>query len=217
MLVTPRYGEALGWAFALHKNQRRDGKDVPFVAHLLAVSSLVWEDGGNEDQAIAALLHDAIEDASQTHGSIASRFGDAVADIVRDCTDPAKVHGSPCPAPWLEAKRSFIASLEQMPAASLLVTAAEKAHNARDHVLDGRRDPSSWQRASAGLEASTWYYRELHQQLSRQLPGSRSVELLGTAVCDLLALPDFCRLVPAGIDPIEWAASYLQRQQIPNC
>jgi len=86
-LISARYGEALLWAEALHRGQSRKGKSVPYISHLISVSALVWEDGGTEDQAIAALLHDAIEDASQSHASIAERFGSAVADIVRDCTD----------------------------------------------------------------------------------------------------------------------------------
>ena len=87
VMTTPRYGEALQWAEELHRQQRRKGKPIPYIAHLIRVSALVWEDDGSEDQAIAALLHDAIEDAGQTHASIAERFGVTVADIVRDCTD----------------------------------------------------------------------------------------------------------------------------------
>ena len=73
MPITPRYGDALAWADALHRDQQRKGKAVPYISHLIAVSGLVWEDGGTEDQAIAGLLHDAIEDAGQSHGSIAER------------------------------------------------------------------------------------------------------------------------------------------------
>jgi (p)ppGpp synthase/HD superfamily hydrolase len=215
MLITPRYIEALVWAAELHQGQRRDGKDVPFIAHVMAVSSLVWEDGGNEEQAIAGLLHDAIEDARQTHGSIALRFGTEVADIVRDCTDPGKVPGSPCPDSWLRRKQNFIARMGHLPESSLLVAAADKAHNARDHVLDARRDPSYWLRARAGLEASAWYFLNLHRHLSQRLPGSRSIELLALAVNDLLTLPDFSRLVPVGADPVEWASQYEIRKSEP--
>ena len=89
-LISARYGEALLWAEAIYREQRRKGKDVPCISHLISVSALVWEDGGTEEQAIAALLHDAIEDADQSHRSIADRFGDVVADIVRDCTDTSE-------------------------------------------------------------------------------------------------------------------------------
>lgn len=141
MTITHRFGDALLWAEALHRSQHRKGKDVPYVSHLMAVSAMVWEDGGTEDQAIAALLHDAIEDAGQSHGSIAERFGAVVADIVRDCTDTSADTPPGEKEPWLVRKTRYVASLESKPVASLLVTAADKAHNAGDMVLDARRGP----------------------------------------------------------------------------
>ncbi len=139
LTITPRYGEALLWAEQIHRNQRRKGKPIPYISHLISVSALVWEDGGTEDQAIAALLHDAIEDAGQSHASIAERFGTAVADIVRDCTDTNGTPGGGEKEPWLLRKTRYITSLEHKPEVSLLVTAADKAHNAGDMVLDARR------------------------------------------------------------------------------
>ena len=142
-----RYDEALVWAAQLHREQRRKGKPVPYISHLISVSALVWEDGGSEDQAIAALLHDAIEDAGQDHSSIAKRFGAAVADIVVACTDTG---GPVAPGaekePWIVRKTRTIAQLAQNPEPSWLVIAADKAHNARDMVIDASRDPSSWDR-----------------------------------------------------------------------
>ena len=82
---TERYDQAMLWASQLHRTQRRKGKDIPYLSHLLSVSALVWEDGGSEDQAIAALLHDAIEDAGQDEATITDRFGSAVAQIVVAC------------------------------------------------------------------------------------------------------------------------------------
>ena len=127
MLISPRYVDALGWAASLHQGQRRLGKDVPYLAHVMAVSSLVWEDGGDEDQAIAGLLHDAIEDAGQNHRSIAERYGTAVADIVQDCTDPGKVPGSGLTCSWFRCKQRLIEALDHQPDTSLLVIAADKA------------------------------------------------------------------------------------------
>jgi hypothetical protein len=138
-----------------------------------------------------------------------------VADIVRDCTDPGKVPGTGTREPWLLRKQRYIASLIHKPCASLLVTAADKAHNARDHLLDGRRDSSYWSRTTAGLEASAWYFLQLHGSLRQHLPGSRSIELLGFAVNGLLTLPDYTQLVPREMDPIDWAAGYARRQQGP--
>ena len=212
MLITPRYGDALAWADELHRDQRRKGKPVPYISHLIAVSGLVWEDGGTEDQAIAALLHDAIEDAGQSHGSIAERFGIPVADIVRDCTDTSEEISPEQKEPWLLRKRRYIASLEAKPIASLLVTAADKAHNAADMVLDSRRDPAMWSKFNAGLDGSAWYLLRMHQQLNHRLPQSRSVERLGESVRDILAMESYRRLVPQGLAPAVWAAGYAERQ-----
>jgi (p)ppGpp synthase/HD superfamily hydrolase len=212
MLITPRYGDALTWADELHRTQRRKGKQVPYISHLISVSAMVWEDGGSEDQAIAALLHDAIEDAGQSHASIAERFGDPVADIVRDCTDTSDDAQPGVKEPWLLRKTRYIASLEAKAVASLLVTAADKAHNALDMVLDSRRDPAMWSRFNAGLEGSAWYLLRMHQQLKHRLPQSRSVERLGESVREILAMESYRRLVPAGLAPAVWAAGYAERQ-----
>ena len=211
LTITPRYGEALAWAEAIHRHQRRKGKQVPYISHLISVSALVWEDGGTEDQAIAALLHDAIEDAGQSHASIAERFGEAVADIVRDCTDTSDNTPAGEKEPWLLRKTRYIASLEHKPEASLLVTAADKAHNAGDMVLDARRNPAMWSKFNAGLEGSAWYLLRMHQQLNRRLSGSRSVERLGEAVTEILAMDSYRRLVPEGLAPAVWAAGYADR------
>ena len=212
-MISARYGEALLWAEAIHRDQRRKSKAVPFISHLISVSALVWEDGGTEEQAIAALLHDAIEDAGQSHGSIAERFGDVVADIVRDCTDTSDNTPPGEKEPWLLRKTRFIASLEHKPEASLLVTAADKAHNAGDMVLDARRDPAMWSKFNAGLEGSACYLLRMHQQLKHRRPGSRSVERLGEAVSEVLASESYRRLVPDGLAPAVWAAGYAERLQ----
>ena len=213
MLITPRYGESLAWAESLHREQRRKGKPVPYISHLISVSALVWEDGGTEDQAIAALLHDAIEDAGQSHASIAERFGNPVADIVRDCTDTSEGHPSGEKEPWLLRKTRYLDALAHKPETSLLVTAADKAHNARDMVLDARRDPAMWSKFNAGLEGSAWYLLRMHQQLSHRLPHSRSTELLGESVREILTSDPFLQLVSNGMAAAVWAASYAERQQ----
>jgi (p)ppGpp synthase/HD superfamily hydrolase len=210
-VISARYGQALLWAEEIHRDQRRKGKAVPYISHLISVSALVWEDCGTEEQAIAALLHDAIEDAGQRHASIAERFGEAVADIVRDCTDTSDNTPAGEKEPWLLRKTRYIASLEHKPEASLLVTAADKAHNAGDMVLDARRDPAMWSKFNAGLEGSTWYLLRMHQQLKRHLPQSRSVERLGEAVSEILAMESYRRLVPEGLAPAVWAAGYAER------
>ena len=209
--ITPRYGEALQWAEQLHRQQRRKGKQVPYISHLISVSALVWEDGGSEDQAIAALLHDAIEDAGQTQASIAARFGELVAAIVQDCTDTSPAAPAGKKEPWLLRKSRFIASLAGKPLSSLLVAAADKAHNAGDMVLDAHRDPAMWGKFSAGLDGSAWYLLSMHQELKQRLPESRSVQRLGEAVRDILASNAYQELVPHGNTATDWALSYPQR------
>ena len=212
-MTTPRYGEALQWAEGIHRAQRRKGKPVPYISHLISVSALVWEDGGNEDQAIAALLHDAIEDAEQTHASIADRFGLTVADIVRDCTDTSPEAKPGEKEPWLLRKTRYIDSLAKKPISSLLVTAADKAHNAGDMVLDARRDPTIWRKFNAGLDGSAWYLLRMHQVLVKRLPESRSVERLGEAVQEILNSSAYKALVPEGMAEQEWAEAYPQRHR----
>ena len=209
--ITPRYGEALQWADELHRLQRRKGKEVPYVSHLISVSALVWEDGGTEDQAIAALLHDAIEDAGQSHASIAKRFGGAVADIVRDCTDTSPDAAPDVKEPWLLRKTRYLASLAGKPLTSLLVTAADKAHNAGDMVLDARRDPAMWNKFNAGLDGSAWYLQRMHQELVDRLPESRSVERLGEAVDDILSSNAYQQLIPKGSTTETWINTYPER------
>jgi (p)ppGpp synthase/HD superfamily hydrolase len=207
-----RYDNALLWAAQLHRGQRRKGKPVPYLSHLIAVSALVWEDGGSENEAIAALLHDAIEDAGQSHSSIAERFGEEVAGLVQECTDTAGPVAPDVPKePWLLRKSRYIASLEHKSSGGLRVTAADKAHNARDMVLDARRDPRSWERFNAGLEGTAWYLLRMHQSLSHRLPASRSTELLGEAVKEILSSEAYQRLVPAGLAPAVWAAGHAER------
>ncbi|APD49170.1 phosphohydrolase [Synechococcus sp. SynAce01] len=211
MAHSERYTAALSWATQLHRFQTRKGKTVPYISHLIAVSGLVWEDGGSENEAIAALLHDAIEDAGQTYDSIAAAFGVEVAGIVRDCTDTSEGLSGDNKEPWLLRKTRYLASLERKPESSLRVTAADKAHNARDMVLDARRDPNSWDRFKAGLDGSAWYLLRMHQTLSHRLPGSRSSELLGRSVREILASEAYLRLTPTGIAPAVWAAGYAER------
>ncbi len=115
--------------------------------------------------------------------------------------------------PWVLRKTRYVASLEHKPLDSLLVTAADKAHNARDMVLDARRDPGSWERFNAGLDGTAWYLLRIHQTLSHRLPGSRSNELLGEAVNEILRSPAYERIIPRGITPVVWATGYLERQE----
>lgn len=161
-----RFEQALGWASALHRNQARKGPPVPYVAHLLAVCALVLEAGGDEDEAIAALLHDAVEDqgGSPRLEEIRSRFGDRVAQIVDGCTD---AYDSPKP-PWQSRKEAFIRELDSATDSVHLVVAADKLHNAQCTV-DGLMAEGAgvWERFR-GKQRAMWYYAQVADALERR-------------------------------------------------
>jgi (p)ppGpp synthase/HD superfamily hydrolase len=211
---SPRYTEALGWASELHRQQRRKAKTVPYISHLIAVSALVWEDGGDEELAIAALLHDAIEHSGVSQQQIAQRFGERVAQVVADCTDTSEgVATGGEKEPWLLRKTRYIDHLPHAHRDSLLVSAADKAHNARDMVLDARRDPALWKRFHAGLDGSAWYLHSLLEIFRQRLENSRSVELLGESLQEILASEAYRALVPADSDPVAHARAYPLRHE----
>lgn len=155
-----RFVDALAFAARLHRDQVRKGTQVPYVAHLLGAASIALEHGADEDAAIAALLHDAVEDqgGAATLEAIRERFGDAVAEIVAGCTDD---HETPKP-PWRRRKEAYVAHIAQAPASVRLVSAADKLHNARAILSDYRTlGESLWSRFSGGKEGTLWYYRSL--------------------------------------------------------
>jgi (p)ppGpp synthase/HD superfamily hydrolase len=159
-LLSERFEEALVYACQLHARQRRKGTDIPYVSHLLAVSSLVLENGGDEDGAIAALLHDAVEDqgGAPVLEEIRRRFGDRVAAIVEGCTDADTI---PKP-PWRARKERYIAHVRTAPRDVQRVSAADKLHNARAIVRDLRGEKDAiWARFSGGRDGTLWYYRSL--------------------------------------------------------
>lgn len=161
-MLTSRFEEALGFAYRLHATQTRKGTSIPYIAHLLAVTALVISDGGDEDQAIAALLHDAVEDQGglPTLQQIRSRFGERVARIVDGCTD---AYGSPKP-PWRERKERYLDHLKSAPPEVLRVSLADKLHNARSILRDLRQNgDDTWNRFHGGKSGTLWYYHTLVQ------------------------------------------------------
>ena len=152
-------------AAELHEDQKRKGGDVPYVSHLIGVASIVLEHGGDEDQAIGALLHDALEDQAHkmSPNEIRARFGDRVEAIVEACTD-----GNPeeqrdrDPARWRVRKQIYIDQVATKPADALLVSMADKLYNARAILEDFREiGDKLWPRFTAGKEGTLWYYRSL--------------------------------------------------------
>ena len=183
MPSTARFCEALEYAVQLHVGQRRKGSDTPYIAHLLSVTAIVLEHGASEDEAIAALLHDAVEDqgGAPVREEIRRRFGPAVAAIVDGCSDSETI---PKP-PWRERKEKFLAQLPSAGRSVHLVTAADKLHNTRSLVDDYREHGESlWDRFSGGRTGTLWYYRAVVDLLASSLPGPL-VEKLGRAVSEL--------------------------------
>ena len=169
-ILTDRFDAALAYASRLHRSQIRKGSGVPYVSHLLAVAAIALENGADEDQAIAALLHDAVEDQGGLArlDEIRALYGDDVAQIVADCTD---AHDEPKPE-WRPRKEAYIASLAHKPARSLAVSLADKTHNASAINADLRAvGEAVWERFTGGKSGSLWYYRALVTAFRAHAPG----------------------------------------------
>ena len=161
--LTAPFQDAIALAIELHGNQTRKGTKIPYVSHLLAVAALVLEHGGTEEESIAALLHDAVEDAggAATRDRIATQFGEDVASIVDGCSDASPAPGEP-KAPWRKRKKAHIAHLAGASPSVLLVTAADKLHNARAIVTDyDYIGEQLWDRFNATREDIVWYHESL--------------------------------------------------------
>jgi (p)ppGpp synthase/HD superfamily hydrolase len=187
VVLGDRFRRALVFAFDLHGGQVRKGsKGIPYIGHLLGVTSIVIEDGGDEDEAIAALLHDGPEDQGgrATLERIRNEFGDRVAGIVERCSDTLD---DPKP-PWRERKEAYLAHLEEAPDEVLRVSLADKLHNARAILSDYREvGEGLWSRFNGTREESLWYYRSLVEIFVRRYSGPLAEEL-ETTVSEIEAL-----------------------------
>ena len=160
MTGNTRFEDALIMAAHLHADQKRKGTDIPYISHLMSVSAIVLEYGGTEDEAIAGLLHDAVEDQGgpPVLDEIRERFGDHVASIVDACSD-TDVYPKP---PWHQRKEDYIAAIAHKEPSALLVSMADKLHNIRCILSDYRQlGDELWSRFSAGRDDQLWYYRSL--------------------------------------------------------
>ncbi|CAN5275917.1 hypothetical protein BH23ACT9_BH23ACT9_31290 [soil metagenome] len=215
--LTSRYGDAVTWAAELHRDQRRTGTEIPYIAHLLGASSFLLEQPVvDEDQAIAALLHDAVED--QPHqadiDAIAERFGPRVAGIVADCTDAWE---QPKP-PWRHRKTAYMAHLEGVGFSTLQVSLADKLHNARAIVTDLETTGASvWTRFNAPPVAQHWYYTHLAELFGRRLGTTvaqalqRSVERMTANLPHDIELPEgHDRPAWVGVDSVTGATADLE-------
>ena len=161
-----KFEDALVYAARLHRDQARKGSRVPYVTHLLAVAAIVGENGGTEEEVVAALLHDAPEDAGgrERLEEIRERYGDEVAEIVAGCTD---TYEDPKPA-WRPRKEAYVAHVAEASSSVRLVSAADKLHNARSILADLRSlGEELWDRFTGGKRGTLWYYRTLTEAYKR--------------------------------------------------
>jgi (p)ppGpp synthase/HD superfamily hydrolase len=168
--LNTRFEEALIFAARLHAGQKRKGKDLPYISHLMAVAALVSEAGGDGDEVIAALLHDAVEDQGglETLQEIRRRFGEGVAMIVEGCSDS---FSTPKP-PWLERKASYLIHLRSASPEVRRVSLADKLHNARTILSDlEEHGEATWSRFNGGRQGSLWYYQSLVEIFQESEPG----------------------------------------------
>ncbi len=160
MELTEQFDRALVYAAALHRRQTRKGSGIPYLSHLMAVAAIVLEHQGSETEAIAALLHDAVEDQGGAPRllEIRERFGAGVAEIVAGCTDS----WSTPQLAWADRKQNYLRRLPGASAGTLLVSVADKLHNARTILADYRElGAALWLRFSHGKQGILWYYRAL--------------------------------------------------------
>ena len=176
-ILGARFTEALVYGSQLHANQVRKGSGIPYVSHLLSVTALVLEDGGNEDEAIAALLHDAIEDqgGEATHLAIEEKFGDTVASIVKECSESTTI---PKP-PWKERKLASLEHLRHANPSVRRVMLADKLHNARSILADWHRyGDTVWSRFKGGKEGTLWYYNSIAEIVKQTKDSFLAAEII---------------------------------------
>ena len=176
-MLTDRFDRAVLHAIGLHRSQIRKGTSIPYVTHLFAVCSLVLEDDGTEDEAIAALLHDGPEDQGGVAvlQEIGRLFGDEVAAIVEGLSDAMPAPGEE-KAPWRNRKEAYLEHLRGAPESVVRVSLADKLHNARSILVELRAGGVGvWDRFHAGQEDQAWYYGELLGIFEQRVPASRNL------------------------------------------
>ncbi|RCJ15996.1 phosphohydrolase [Nostoc sp. ATCC 43529] len=158
--LTEKFESALVYATRLHANQTRKISGVPYISHLLSVAALVIEAGGSEEEAIASLLHDSIEDqgGKVTREDIRKHFGETVIAIIDGCTE----WDTPPKPPWLERKQRYLENLRHASPSVKLVSLADKLHNARSLLADlQERGNIVWVEFNNGKEKTLWFYQSL--------------------------------------------------------
>ena len=168
-MLSHRFDDALAFAAQTHRTQIRKGSGTPYVAHLMSVCALVLEYGGDEDSAIAALLHDAVEDQGgfEMAHQIEARYGPNVRSIVLECSD----RENDTDLPWRTRKEAYLKAIATKSEAAILVTTCDKLHNATSILHDLRSEGLGvYRRFTAGRDEVLWYYRELADALTLRAP-----------------------------------------------
>jgi (p)ppGpp synthase/HD superfamily hydrolase len=158
MRYSDKFTQALSFAAKLHNGQLRKGTQIPYISHLLSVSAIVMRNGGDEEQAIAALLHDSVEDQGGINllSDIESKFGARVAKIVKQCSDSFE---KPKP-PWDQRKKAYVATIAHKSYDAILISMADKVDNARTILNNYHKiGEKLWERFRGGREGTLWYYR----------------------------------------------------------
>ena len=190
-MLGQKFDDALALASELHRDQIRKDAPIPYLAHLMAVAGIVLEANAYhpmdnlEDVAIGALLHDAIEDQGHKIGldNIKARFGETVHRIVLECSDAVVTEEGQEKPPWKERKEAYLAKIRSKSRETLLVSCADKLHNARCIMFDhDRMGDAIWDRFNAEKDGTVWYYRSLAEEFRKAWP-------------DNPLLPDFEALV----------------------
>jgi ketosteroid isomerase-like protein len=186
--LTARFNDALTFAAEVHAGDVRKGAPVPYIAHLLSVCSLVLSDGGDEDEAIAALLHDTLEDHPElvTRDDLRQRFGARVLSLVEACTDTPPDYTGGTKPPWRQRKLAYLDHLASAPAEDLRVVLADKVDNAHTILTDYQRHGEElWSRFNAGRDEQLWLYRSVTDALRARRPPGRLLEQLECYVGEL--------------------------------
>ncbi len=184
-MLSEQLANAFTCAHAFHRDQRRKGSDRPYIGHLMAVASLVLDADGDEDAAIAGLLHDALEDqgGSRAANEIERQFGREVLGVVRECSDWSGDGEKPA---WLSRKLAFVNSVAAMSSRALLVAAADKLHNVRDlHEDYLALGEDLWERFEGGRDGTLWYYQAMAAALLDAGAPRRLVDPLQRAIDEL--------------------------------
>ena len=185
--LSRQFEKALLYATRIHGGQLRKKTRIPYIAHILGVTAIAIEYGANETEAIAALLHDAVEDCggAKRLRDIEQRFGKSVAEIVGGCTDTDQV---PKP-PWLERKKAYVTHVRPASIPTKLVSAADKLHNVRAILMDYRQEGERlWTRFNGGKDGTLWYYRALVNAFGRSKRIRPLIEEMDRILTDLESL-----------------------------